>query len=101
MTELAAALGGTALKSRGLVGFREYLAGVARSEAFRSLAGETHRITTELAAVRYRLHIKGNKVMVARYDAEPDYSAEIEQVFARFKQGRRRTTGWTSRRRRT
>ena len=35
----------------------------------------------------YRIHIKGNRVRVSTYDGEPDYSAEVEKTFAKFKQG--------------
>ena len=42
----------------------------------------------KLAAVSYAIHIRGNRVRVTRYDGEPDMSEEIEQTFAKFKEGR-------------
>ncbi|MFG1624874.1 hypothetical protein [Kribbella sp. NPDC049227] len=87
VNELAAALSATELKSRGLIAFRDYLTGYAGSPSFQTLMAETTRLTADLAGVHYRLHLKGNRITVSRYDAEPDYSAEIEHIFARFKQG--------------
>jgi len=37
--------------------------------------------------VRYAVHIRGSRVTVSAYDGEPDYSAEVEATFAKFKQG--------------
>jgi DNA mismatch repair protein MutS len=35
----------------------------------------------------YLIRIKGPRVEVSRYDGDPDYSAEVEETFARFQQG--------------
>jgi DNA mismatch repair protein MutS len=87
VNELADALSGAEVKSRGLVAFRDYLIGYAGSRAFELLVAETAQLTADLLSVRYRLQIRGDKITVSRYDGEADYSAEIEQTFARFKQG--------------
>jgi DNA mismatch repair protein MutS len=42
---------------------------------------------TDLAQVVYLVRVKGPRVEVSRYDGEPDYSAEIEATFERFRQG--------------
>ena len=37
--------------------------------------------------ITYQVRVKGPRVEVSRYDGEPDYSAEIEKTFERFRQG--------------
>jgi DNA mismatch repair ATPase MutS len=73
--------------SRGLLAFRTYLAGYAASDRFQSLAGEATRLKSELSAIRYALLIKGSSVTVRNYGSETDYSAAVEETFAKFKQG--------------
>jgi DNA mismatch repair protein MutS len=73
--------------SRGLTAFRDYLAGYLESAAFTRLAADTASRQADLAAVTYQVRVRGPKVEVSRYDGEPDYSAEIEETFARFQQG--------------
>lgn len=75
------------LTSHGLTGLREYLADYAASERFTSLAADTQALKDALAGVRYAVRIQGARVTVSRYEGEPDYSAEVEATFARFKQG--------------
>jgi hypothetical protein len=73
--------------SRGLLAFRKYLAEYARSGEFNTLLQEAKRLRSELSAIRYCLLIKGNSITVRNYDSEIDYSAVIEETFAKFKQG--------------
>jgi len=73
--------------SRGFLALREYLADYVAGDAFTSLAGETRERTEALAEVDYCVHIKGSRVRVSKYEGEADYSAEIEETFAKFKQG--------------
>lgn len=75
------------ISSRGLRGLREYLVRYAQSERFTSLAAETKAVKEALAGLRYRLRIDGPRVTVSRYEGEGDYSAEVLQTFARFRQG--------------
>jgi DNA mismatch repair protein MutS len=75
------------LGSRGFMALRDYLASYTESNEFISLVAETRERKDELAAVRYAVHIKGNRVRVSRYEGEPDMSEEVEQTFAKFKQG--------------
>ncbi len=75
------------LKSQGFLAFREYLRDYVNSEPFTSLAEETQRLQTSLAAVNYCIHIKGKNFTVRRREAEVDYSAEVKKTFERFKQG--------------
>jgi hypothetical protein len=84
---LAGELAAREVTSRGLRGFRDYLAGYAASERFTSLAAETQALKDALARIRYAVRIRGPRVTVSRYDGEPDYGAEVAEVFAKFQQG--------------
>lgn len=75
------------VRSHGLLAFREYAAGYIASPGFTALLAATQQWRTELASVQYCLHIKGNCIRVRKYEGEPDYSAEVEDTFAKFKQG--------------
>jgi DNA mismatch repair protein MutS len=86
VTSLDGEIGTRPIRSRGLLAFRQYLAGYAGSAAFSRLAAETQDRKRDLAAVRYLIRIRGPRVDVSRYEGEPDYSAEIEETFARFQQ---------------
>ncbi len=79
------------LKSRGLSSFREYLAGRVESEDFRALAAQTKQLETDIASVRYCMHIEGGCVRVNKYDSEIDYSSEVEKTFDKFRQETART----------
>ncbi len=84
---LAEELAGRDVTSRGFRRFRSYLAGYAGSERFTSLDTETQALKDALAQIRYALRIQGPRVTVSRYEGEPDYGAEVEQTFVKFKQG--------------
>ena len=75
------------LSSRGFQGLATYLARYIASDAFTSLVTQTQQLYRDLAMVNYSIHIKGNRVRVGKYEDEPDYSAEVEKTFAKFKQG--------------
>jgi hypothetical protein len=87
VSALADCLAELDIRSRGFRELRDYLAGYTSSEAFTSLVSATRTLYADLASVTYSIHIKGNRVRVSDYDGEPDYSAEVEKTFARFKQG--------------
>lgn len=84
---LAHDLSGVELASRGLLRFREFLAEYAASEPFTSLAGQAKKLKAELALIHYTVLIDGDRIQVRRYEGDPDYSAEIEATFQKFKQG--------------
>ena len=84
---LAEELAARDVTSRGFRRFRGYLAGYAGSERFTSLAAETQALKDALARIRYAVRIQGARVTVSRYEGEPDYGAEVEETFAKFKQG--------------
>ncbi len=73
--------------SRGLRRLSRYLTGYVGSQRFTSLAADTQALKDALAGIRYAIRINGPRVTVSRYEGEPDYSAEVEEIFARFKQG--------------
>jgi DNA mismatch repair ATPase MutS len=74
------------LKSRGFLACREYLANYANSGRFTTLLAETKKLKADLSTVKYCLLIKGNGIKVRKYEAEIDYSAEVEATFEKFKQ---------------
>lgn len=80
-------LNGGAIKSRGLVMFRAFLADYVASPQFASLVADTERCKQALEHIQYCIRIRGRRVDVSRYDGEVDYSAEVSSIFARFKQG--------------
>ena len=87
VTQLHDALGDRRLRSRGLRSFGEYLAAYVRSDPFTTLLDDMQACKRALHAIRYTVRIRAGRVDVGRYDGEPDYSAEVESVFDRFKQG--------------
>jgi DNA mismatch repair protein MutS len=75
------------IKSRGLSGFRHYLANYTRSAQFTSLWSETQAIRADLSAVRYCVVVNDGGFTVRKYDSEIDYSADVAATFDKFKQG--------------
>ncbi|NLI90926.1 MAG: DNA mismatch repair protein MutS [Peptococcaceae bacterium] len=83
------------LKARGLLAFREYLRDYVKSERFISLLTETEKLKAALSTVQYCLLIEGRRTLrknaigihVRKYESEKDYSAEVEETFAKFRQG--------------
>jgi DNA mismatch repair protein MutS len=87
VTGLAHDLSTVDLQSDGLAAFCTYLTDYARADEFTSLLEETEKLQAELAAVKYCVIVKGRLVKVRRYEGETDYSAEVEETFAKFRQG--------------
>jgi DNA mismatch repair protein MutS len=75
------------LKSSGFWAFRDYLTAYEASARFTSLLAETKKLKADLAGVKYCVLIKGASVTVRKYESEIDYSANVEETFAQFKQG--------------
>jgi DNA mismatch repair protein MutS len=75
------------LKSRGLIAFREFLTAYSLSDRFTRLLIEAQQIIAELSTIKYSMIIKDSTIKVRHYESEPDYSAEVEQTFDKFKQG--------------
>jgi len=84
LVALTGALDAAELGSPGLAAFRQYLAEYTGSPAFTGLIADIARVTGLLDEVRYCINIKGNRVRVTRYEGEADYSAEVQQTFAKF-----------------
>jgi DNA mismatch repair protein MutS len=84
LVTLADALAAIEFRSRGFTAFRQYLAEYTGSAAFTGLVADIGRVTRLLEEVQYCVNIKGNRVRVTRYEGEADYSAEVEQTFAKF-----------------
>jgi len=75
------------LQSRGFLAFRDYVTAYVNSEQFTPLLTRTKKLKADLAAVHYCVLIKENRVKVRIYEAEADYSEEVENTFAKFRQG--------------
>ena len=75
------------LKSCGFLAFRDYITNYAESNYFTSLLTEIKKLKTDLSLIKYCLHIKENKVRVRKYEAEINYSTEVEKTFEKFKEG--------------
>lgn len=73
--------------SRGLRAFRAYVTDYVNADPFTSLLTETKRLKADLSTVQYCLLIKGGSITVRKYEAEMDYSTEVEETFEKFKQG--------------
>ena len=86
-TRLSRDLSGLDLKSRGLRGFREHLAEYVASLPFGNFAKEADKLTFDLSSIRYCLLIKDGSVTVRHYNDEIDYSAAVEETFAKFRSG--------------
>lgn len=75
------------IQSCGFLAFRAYVTDYANSGRFTALLEETKGLKADLSAVKYCLIIRGNGITVRKYEAEIDYSADVEETFAKFKQG--------------
>jgi DNA mismatch repair protein MutS len=84
---LAQELAACQLTSRGFRRLGEFLAQYASSDRFSSLASETVALKDAIASIRYAVRIYGPRVTVTRYEGEPDYSAQVQETFAKFQQG--------------
>lgn len=87
VSTLARELTSIEVNSHGFQAFREYLTAYLASEGFTMLVAETRKLHDDLAGVHYCVHIKGNRITVSAYTGEPDYSADVQETFARFQQG--------------
>ncbi|NOZ73442.1 MAG: DNA mismatch repair protein MutS, partial [Chloroflexi bacterium] len=88
VSELTTCLNGYDLQSQGLRSFRQYLTDYCHSPQFESLQKEAMAVQADLKQVRYSIVVQPGKFSVRRYEGESDYTTEIEQVFARFRQGK-------------
>jgi DNA mismatch repair protein MutS len=84
---LTAALGGIELSSSGMRLLRDHLAAYSASDRFASLSSDARAVLDGFTHVKYTVRIKGGRVTVGKYEAERDYTVEVEETFARFRQG--------------
>jgi hypothetical protein len=83
----ADALDAAAPRSQGLRNIRDHLETYRKSSAFGVLARDTAGLKKDLAALTYCMIIKDGSIIVRRCEREPDYSADVEATFAKFRQG--------------
>jgi DNA mismatch repair protein MutS len=86
VTRLTRDLSSEAFTSRSLSAFRDYVAGYAASEHFKSLARQTKDLLAGLASIKYCVLVDSPHLRVRKYEGEPDYTADVEATFERFKQ---------------
>ena len=75
------------IESQGLTRLLSYLEDYTASHRFESMRRDVGAIKVDLAALRYKVIIEGGSFTVQRYEGEIDYSADVIDTFARFKQG--------------
>ena len=76
----------SALRSRGLSAFRDFLRAYVHSEAFRTFAEEAEEVKRRLSELKYCIIIQPGRFKVKLYEGEPDYSVEVEKTFEKFQQ---------------
>lgn len=81
--------------SAGFTAFAAFLAEYTTSPPFIALHQHTQGLREELASLRYCLRIKGLQVQCLPYTGQADYSVEIDEIFARFKQAATRAYRFT------
>ncbi len=85
VSTLAGQLAEAELSSRAFMGLRDYVAAYVDRPDFKALVEESKQVVAGLAQIRFTVHVKGGRVTVGRYADEPDYSAKIREVFAKFR----------------
>lgn len=83
---LAGTLAELPLVSSGMMAFRNYLADYVESSEFQKMDDDARRLTTDLSQIRYTILIRGDTVIVRDYAEEADYSEQVAETFARFRQ---------------
>jgi DNA mismatch repair protein MutS len=86
VSRLADDLAERELSSRGMRGLRDHLASYVASDRFVSRAAELQALKLALAGIRYAVRSSGGRVTVTTYEGEPDYSLDVEETFAKFRQ---------------
>jgi DNA mismatch repair protein MutS len=87
VNSLAHHLSSAEMESHGLSAFRDYLINYTESSGFTALVEETQKLKADLSTIQYCILINGDTFKVRKYDSEIDYSADVEETFAKFKQG--------------
>jgi DNA mismatch repair protein MutS len=84
--ELRGCLSLADLESEGLRQLREYVTNYAGSKAFGALLAEAEQVKSGLASVRYSLTLQPGQFRVSKYEEQPDFGAEIQSTFEKFRQ---------------
>ena len=85
--DLLTALRTIDVKSRGFLALHNYLEDYTGSADFSSLRAEVTHLKAALRQIEYCILVKGTGLTVRGYEGETDYSADVENTFAKFKQG--------------
>lgn len=80
-----AALSKEAVKSQGLLAFRDFIAAYIASDRFTTLRKEISEIKSQLSDIEYQLLLRDNRIIVSDHGEKSDYSADIERSFRRFR----------------
>lgn len=75
------------LESEGMRAFAAFLQSYVATPGFRRLRDQGERLTREVAAVRFQVHLRGNHVRVTRDTGGTDFTREVTTTFARFQDG--------------
>jgi DNA mismatch repair protein MutS len=73
--------------SRGLRAFEAYLSDYINSPEFVALREQTATCKETLGSISYCMRITPGRIDIVPSQGEPDYSAEVEKTFERFRQG--------------
>lgn len=84
---LSQTLASLELQSEGLAAFARFLEAYIAAPRFMLLLRDTNELLATLCEVHYAVLIRGDAITVRRYQEERDYSAEVLDTFARFKEG--------------
>ncbi len=71
-------------RSRGLRGFRGYLASYVQAPAFCALREEVERCEAAFSEIVYCIDLRGTRITVSAFRSEPDLSASVRATFQRF-----------------
>lgn len=87
ITKITDRLAGKDILSEGLQGIVSYLLDYQKSEKFAGLKEAVENMKKELSSVQYCMLIKSGTIRVRKYEGQSDLSADIRDLFARFRQG--------------
>ena len=87
ISALAVALRDGDVMSEGLRSLRRYVDKYMLSEQFIYLSSGVSQLRGKLADIEYTTHLRGGRVTVDRYRGQPNYTTQVEEVFAKFRQG--------------
>lgn len=71
--------------SQGFQALRTYLEAYVNSDGFVALVEETRRVAAQLDRIQFCLFLRDNSITVKAHDQEPDYGAEVEATFEKFR----------------